>query len=114
MDRLVAVFKAKGVTVFARVNHAAGAKKVGAELRPTETLIFGTPKIGTPLMQSDQLIGIDLPLKVLAWKNEKGQVMIAYNDPAFLAKRHHIKNRDKNFNGMTGALNKLTNAALKK
>ncbi|MDA1089208.1 MAG: DUF302 domain-containing protein [Proteobacteria bacterium] len=114
MDRLEKVFKEKGVTVFARVNHAAGAKKIGAELRPTETLIFGTPKIGTPLMQSDQHIGIDLPLKILAWMDEKGQVMIAYNDPKFLAERHHIKNRDTAFEGMAVALDKLTTAALKK
>jgi len=107
------VFKKKGVTVFARVNHAAGAKKIGAKLPPTEVIIFGNPKIGTPLMQSDQHIGIDLPLKVLAWRDKKGKVMIAYNDPRFLAKRHHIENRDKVFKGMAGALNKLTDAALK-
>ncbi len=114
LDRLEKVFKKKGITVFARVNHAAGAKKIGAKLLPTETIIFGNPKIGTPLMQSDRHIGLDLPLKVLAWRDKNGKVMIAYNDPKYLANRHHIKNRDKVFAGMAGALNKLTNAAIKK
>jgi len=113
LDRLEKVFKKKGITVFARVNHTAGAKKVGATLRPTEVIIFGNPKIGTPLMQSDQHIGIDLPLKVLAWRDEKGKVMIAYNDPRYLARHHHIKNRDKVFASMAGALNNLTDAAVK-
>ncbi len=114
LDRLEKVFKKKGITVFARVNHAAGAKKIGAKLPPTETIIFGNPKIGTPLMQSDRHIGIDLPLKVLAWRDETGKVTIAYNDPGYLARRHHINNRDKVFKGMAGALNKLTDAAIKK
>ncbi|NQV83645.1 MAG: DUF302 domain-containing protein [Rhodospirillales bacterium] len=114
MNRLEAVFKKKGITVFAKINHKAGADKIKAKLAPTQVIIFGTPKIGTPLMQSDQHIGIDLPLKVLVWKNQKGGVSIAYNDPKYLAGRHHITNRDKVFANMAGALNKLTDAAVKK
>ena len=114
IDRLEKVFKKKGVTVFAKINHGAGAKKIGAKLSPTQIIIFGTPKIGTPLMQSNQKIGIDLPLKVLAWKDKNGKVMIAYNDPKYLAKRHHIKDRDNVFGKMGGAVNNLTNAAIKK
>jgi uncharacterized protein (DUF302 family) len=114
MNRLEAVFKKKGITVFAKINHTAGAEKIKAKLAPTQVMIMGTPKIGTPLMQSDQHIGIDLPLKVLVWQNTKGVVSIAYNDPKYLSGRHHIKNRDKVFGKMAGALNKLTNAAIKK
>jgi uncharacterized protein (DUF302 family) len=85
--------------------------KVGKKLRPTQVLIFGNPKLGTPLMQSARSIGIDLPMKVLAWQDKKGDVWVAYNDPAYLAKRHGIKNRDKLFKKMSGVLNKLTSKA---
>lgn len=88
MDRFEANAKQKGLFVFARVDHAAGAAKVGKTLRPTEVLIFGNPQGGTPLMECSQTMGIDLPLKALAWQDEKGQVWLGYNDPAFLAARH--------------------------
>lgn len=111
LDRLEAVLKKKGVTVFARVDHAAGAEKAGLALAPTQVLIFGNPKLGTPLMQSNRAIGIDLPLKVLAWKDGNGKVWLAYNDPAYLAKRHAIADRGPVFAKMAKILGKLTDAA---
>lgn len=111
LDRLEAVLKKKGVTVFARVDHAAGAKKAGLALAPTQVLIFGNPKLGTPLMQSNRAIGIDLPLKVLAWKDGNGKVWLAYNDPAYLAKRHAIADRGPVFAKMAKILGKLTDIA---
>jgi uncharacterized protein (DUF302 family) len=90
LDRLEADLKAKGVTVFARIDHAAGAATVAMPLRPTELLIFGSPKGGTPLMQSRQTIGIDLPLKILAWQDANGKVWLTYNDPGWLAQRHRL------------------------
>ena len=91
MDRLEAQVKAKGLTVFARVDHAAGAAEVGLPLRPNELLIFGNDKGGTPLMQANQTIGIDLPLKALVWQDAAGKTWLSYNDPAWLAKRHRAR-----------------------
>ena len=88
MDRLESIVKQKGLTVFARIDHAAGAMKIGKMLRPTELLIFGNPQGGTPLMECAQSAGIDLPLKALVWEDGAGQVWLAYNDPAYLAARH--------------------------
>ena len=88
MNRLEAVVKQRGLNVFARIDHAAGAMKVGKTLRPTELLIFGNPQGGTPLMECAQTAGIDLPLKALVWQDESAQVWLGYNDPAFLAQRH--------------------------
>ncbi len=88
MNKLEAVVKDRGLNIFARIDHAAGATKVGKTLRPTELLIFGNPQGGTPLMECAQTAGIDLPLKALVWQDEAGKVMLSYNDPAFLAKRH--------------------------
>jgi uncharacterized protein (DUF302 family) len=90
MNRLEAEVKAKGMTVFARVDHAAGAADVGLSLRPTELLIFGNAKAGTPLMQSVQTLGIDLPLKALVWQDASGHTWLSYNDPSWLAKRHGL------------------------
>ena len=90
MDRLEAALRASGVTIFARIDHAAGAAEVGESLRPTELLIFGNPKAGTPLMQAEQTIGIDLPLKALVWQDAAGKTQVSYNEPAFLAKRHGL------------------------
>ncbi|MEP6634326.1 MAG: DUF302 domain-containing protein [Luteimonas sp.] len=92
LDRLEAAAKQKGLRVFARIDHAAGASSVGKSLRPTELLIFGNPQGGTPLMECAQSAGIDLPLKALAWQDEKGQVWLGYNNPAYLASRHEIAN----------------------
>ena len=88
MDRLESLVKERGLNVFARIDHAAGAAKIGKTLRPTEVLIFGNPQGGTPLMECAQSAGIDLPLKALVWQDEAGRVWIGYNDPAYLAARH--------------------------
>ena len=88
MDRLEALLKQKGLTIFARIDHAVGAARVGQTLRPTEVLIFGNPQGGTPFMQCAQTVGIDLPLKALVWQDASGQVWLSYNDPSFLAQRH--------------------------
>jgi uncharacterized protein (DUF302 family) len=88
MDRFEALLKQKGLMVFARIDHAAGAARVGQTLRPTEVLIFGNPQGGTPFMQCVQTVGIDLPLKALVWQDASGQVWLGYNDPLFLAQRH--------------------------
>jgi len=90
LSRLEAALAAKGLTVFARVDHAAGAAEVGMALRPTFLLLFGNPKGGTPLMQADQAAGIDLPLKALVWQGGEGTVFVSYNDPAWIAERHHL------------------------
>jgi uncharacterized protein (DUF302 family) len=90
MERLAAEIATRGMTVFARVDHAAGAAEVGLPLRPTELLVFGNAKGGTPLMQSDQTIGIDLPLKALVWQDASGRTWLSYNDPNWLAKRHGL------------------------
>jgi uncharacterized protein (DUF302 family) len=88
MDRLENTLRQKGMTIFARIDHAAGAAKIGKQLRPTELLIFGNPQGGTPFMECSQTVGIDLPLKALVWQDAAGQVWIGYNDPAYLAQRH--------------------------
>lgn len=106
MDRLEEGVKAMGMTVFARIDHAAGAAKAGMELRPTELLIFGNPKAGTPLMMAGQTIGIDLPLKALVWQDEAGATRIGWNDPAWLAGRHGL-------GGDAGAVAAKMGAALK-
>jgi uncharacterized protein (DUF302 family) len=90
MDRLEAGIKAKGMTVFARIDHAAGAAEAGLTLRPTELLIFGNAKTGTPLMQANQAIGIDLPLKALVFEDAAGKVWLSYDDPRWLAHRHGL------------------------
>lgn len=94
IDRLAMDVKAKGMTVFARIDHAAGASEVGLALRQTELLIFGNAKAGTPLMQSRQTIGIDLPLKALAWEDAAHKVWLSYNDPAWLAQRHGLASKE--------------------
>jgi uncharacterized protein (DUF302 family) len=91
IDRLEAMLKNKGIAVFARIDHAAAAAAVGMPLRPTELLIFGDPTAGTRLMQAEQTIGIDLPLKALVWEDANGGVWISYNDPAWLAVRHGLR-----------------------
>ena len=90
MNRLEATVKERGLNVFARIDHAAGATRVGKTLRPTELLIFGNPQGGTPLMECAQTAGIDLPLKALVWEDETAQVWLGYNAPAFLAQRHGV------------------------
>ena len=90
IDRVEAGLAAKGIAVFARIDHSAGAASVDMPLRPTELLIFGNPRAGTPLMQSRQSIGIDLPLKLLGWQDDSGRAWLSYNDVAWLARRHGL------------------------
>jgi len=111
IDRLEAALKKKGITIAARWRHSEAAKKAGMTLRPTELLIFGNPKLGTPLMQSDQRVGLDLPMKVLAYEDDKGQVWVIYTAPTALAATYGIKDRDDVVKKMTGALDKLTDKA---
>lgn len=109
MDRLEAEVKKRGLNVFARIDHAAGAVKVGKTLRPTEVLIFGNPQGGTPFMECAQSVGIDLPLKALVWEDAASQVWLGYNDPAYLARRHGaaqcpvVPNLGKALAGITAA-----------
>jgi uncharacterized protein (DUF302 family) len=88
MDRLAAAVAAHGMSVLARIDHAAGAAEAGLDLRPTEVLIFGNPRAGTPLMQARQTMGVDLPLKALVWQDEGGRTFLSYNDPQWLVRRH--------------------------
>ncbi|NEX21981.1 DUF302 domain-containing protein [Thiorhodococcus mannitoliphagus] len=90
MDRLEHLVTERGLKVFARIDHAAGAASVGKSLRPTELLIFGNPKGGTPFMECAQTVAIDLPLKVLVWQDADGQVWLGYNEPADIGARHGV------------------------
>lgn len=112
LDRLEAVLEDKGITVALRWNHGQRANGVDIALNGTEVLIFGNPKIGSHLMTSAQTAGIDLPMKALAWRDGDGKVWLAYNDPVYVAGRHHIDDRDDVLKKMSNALDKLTNAAL--
>ena len=112
MNRLDTAVKAKGMTVFARIDHAAGATAAGLPLRPTEVMIFGNARGGTPLMQSVQSIGIDLPLKALVWLDAAGDTWLSYNDPDWLAKRHGLGSETETTVGtLAGALAALAKAA---
>ena len=111
LDRLEGVLKEKGITIALRWSHSDNGNKVGIPLRPTELLIFGNPKLGTNMFTSKQTAGIDFPMKALAWEDEKGQVWLTYNDPAYLAKRHGITDRDEVVKKMNGALDKFSSAA---
>jgi uncharacterized protein (DUF302 family) len=112
MNRLEAEVKAKGMTVFARIDHAAGAAEVGLSLRPTELLIFGNARAGTPLMQATQMIGIDLPLKALVLQDAEGKTWLSYNDPAWLARRHGLGRQvEATIGAMTAALSAVATAA---
>jgi len=112
MNRLEAAVQAKGMTAFARIDHAAGATAAGLSLRPTEVLIFGNAKGGTPLMKSVQTIGLELPLKALVWQDASGNTWLSYNDPAWLAKRHGTgAETEPAVNNMTAALSAVARAA---
>ena len=111
LERLEAALKQKGIRLFARIPHATGAREAGVSLRPNTVLVFGNPQVGTPLMQSRQTIGIDLPLKALVWEDEAGQAWLSYNDPGYLAERHDIHDRTETVQTMTAALQALAGAA---
>lgn len=113
IDRLEKALTANGITIFTRVDHAKGAKSVDLELAPTLLLVFGNPKLGTPLMQSNRAIGLDLPLKALAWEDANGDVYLSYTSPDALKARHEIADRDKVFENMAKALDGMTTTATK-
>lgn len=108
IDRLANIVKKKGITVALRWNHSAKANKLGIKMRPTQLLIFGNPKLGSHIMTSEQTAAIDMPLKAIAWQDAKGQVWLGYNDPAYIAKRHHITDRDEVVAKISKALAAMT------
>jgi uncharacterized protein (DUF302 family) len=111
MDRLEAEIRAQGMTVFARIDHAAGASEVGLKLAPTELIIFGNARGGTPLMQSAQTVGIDLPLKVLVWEDTAGKTWLSYNEPSWIAQRHSVTNAEQVVSKMAAALSAISRTA---
>ena len=111
-DRLENILQSKGMKVFTRINHAAGAASVGKELRPTELVIFGNPKVGAPLMQCSQSIAIALPQKALIWEDASGQVWLSYNDPQYLALRHGTRGCDAVLQKVAGALANFARSAV--
>lgn len=113
VERLEQALKAKDVPLVAKVDHAAGAAKVGATLRPTILLLFGNPKLGTPLLQCAQTSGIDLPQKALVWEDEKGQTWVSYNDPKYLASRHGVGECGDAIGKTAAALESLAASATK-
>jgi uncharacterized protein (DUF302 family) len=111
MDRLEAEIQAKGLTIFARIDHAAGAADVGLKLRSTELIIFGNARGGTPLMQSVQTIGIDLPVKALVWQDAAGKTWISYNEPSWIAQRHGIATSEPAVTNLAAALSAMSRKA---
>ena len=112
IKRLEAEITSRGMTVFAHIDHTAGAAGVGLSLRPTDVLLFGNAKGGTPLMQSIQTIGIDLPLKVLVWQDAAGDTWLSYNDPHWVAKRHGMgQEAEATVSAMSAALGALAKTA---
>lgn len=114
LDRLEAIFKAKGITVFARVDHAAGAKKIGEDMAPTQLLLFGNPKLGTPLMKVNREAGFDLPMKALAWTDDAGKTWLAVTDPASLKARYDLDAASPVIEKMTGAVTAMGKKATSK
>jgi uncharacterized protein (DUF302 family) len=111
MDRLEAEIRAQRMTVFARIDHAGGAAVVGLKLAPTELIIFGNARAGTPLMQSVQTVGIDLPLKVLVWEDTGGKTWLSYNEPSWIARRHGVRNAEQVASKMATALSAMARKA---
>jgi uncharacterized protein (DUF302 family) len=111
VERLKSLLAQKGIQVFAHIDHAAGAEKMGLSLRPTEMLIFGNPKAGTPLMQGRQTIGLDLPLRVLVWEDEAGKVWLTFRRVESLARQHHVTGRDETVKALDDGLAALARAA---
>lgn len=110
-DKLVAAVEEAGAIVVARVDHAANAQKADMELEPTTLVIFGNPKIGTPIIAANRKAALDLPVKVLIWQQD-GATMVGYLDPESLKARHGVEGADESFKMMAGALDKLTDAAI--
>ena len=114
VDKLEAAVKAKGLTIFAKVDHAAGAAAVGLPLQPTQLIIFGNAKGGTPLMQAAQTSGIDLPMKVLVWQDASGDTWLSYNDPDWISKRHGLGHAvEAPIKAMSAGLHAFADAATK-
>ena len=113
-DRLENILNEKGMTIFNQINHSDAAQKVGVELRKTRLIIFGNPKVGSPLMQCQQSIAIDLPQKAIIWEDDKSKVWISYNDPRFLGKRHNFIGCDEVITKVEKALSGITKAAATK
>jgi uncharacterized protein (DUF302 family) len=111
MDRLEAEVRARRLTVFARIDHAAGAAEVGLTLRPTELIIFGNARGGTPLMQASQTAGIDLPLKALVWQDAAGKTWLSYNEPSWIVQRHGLGVRAEIVDNLTAALSAIARKA---
>lgn len=111
VDRLTKALKDKGITPAARIDHAAAAKAAGLELKPTEVLLFGNPKLGTPLMQSNRHVAIDLPMRILIWEDDAGKVWIGYTPPAALKTRYKLDGRDEVLKTLADALDAFTNEA---
>ena len=112
-NKLEKVLLSKGMKIFQRVKHSEGAKSVGISINPTELIIFGNPKVGSPLMKCAPTVAIDLPQKAVIWQDSGKRVWISYNDPAYLKQRHNIQGCDKVLAKVSGALSKLTGAAAK-
>ena len=113
-DRLEAILQEKGMTIFKRVKHSEAAGKVGVDLRATELVIFGNPKVGSPLMQCQQSAAIDLPQKALIWEDEESRTWISYNDPRYLERRHAISGCEAVIAKIEKALAGITNSAAAK
>lgn len=110
-DRLESLLREKGIKLFSRIDHAAGARQVGKHLRPTELLIFGNPKMGSPLMICGQTVAIDLPQKMLIWEDASGDVWLSYNAPRYLVQRHDISACEDTIRMMESALGNIAKAA---
>lgn len=113
LDRLQGVLESKGITIFLRVDHAANAEKAGLTMKPTQLLIFGNPKLGTPLMVANPKIAIELPMKALAWEDDAGKVWLGYIKPDELDERFDVEGQDEIIKKMSGALDAMTDAAIK-
>lgn len=111
MTRLETEIRAKGLTIFAQIDHSAGAKKVGLVLRPTNLIVFGNARGGTPLMQASQTAGIDLPLKVLVWQDAANRTWISYNEPSWIAQRHSAADSQQLVSKMAALLKALVRTA---
>jgi len=107
MNRLEVEIRAHGMKVCDRIYHAAGAAEAGFELRPTELIIFGNARGGTPLMQSAQTVGIDLPLKALVWEDASGTTWLSYNEPSWIAHRHGVAHAAPVVSKMSAALSAM-------
>src|ERR1700724_706219 len=107
LKKLQTTLEARGVKVFALIDHSGEAEKAGLKMRPTQLLIFGSPKQGTPLMVASPTLAIDLPLKALAWEDASGKVWLSYNTPEYLKQRHNIPDELlKNISGVGALLQK--------